>query len=480
MDIKSIAMRESYVTKFAWTFSDGPETLLWNSVVTPNLFATNVLDEIHMTPACHVTLPFKYWRGSMEFRFQIVASNFHKGRLAISYDPYWHETFEYNTQYTHIIDIASDKDVTFKVGWGNEHAYCQTRLPLVNSFPYSTTKLTSANSQYNNGFIAVRVLNDLVAPSATGGTIEINVFAKMCDDFEVAMPLDEFRRYTLSAQAGEELSVQAGDEDPNAEDTPEPSIPVSSEVARVMASPLSPTDMMTRVHFGEEVTSIRQLMKRYTYVTSHAPSGNTSLTRLIKPNFPLYRGYFSDGVNTDSGLAKLNYVHVTPINWFTPNYVTWRGGLRWKYHRICSRQTNQLLAAERFPRITNSYQLSQLNGPGYASLSTIMNFSLNQFSSYWNGGAETDTIVDPCVEVELPFYSQRRFCNARNVNPNTNPCVDAHRVITSWQYAGGAPDPSPPNALDSVRELVSIGEDFSLNFFLSVPIYYNLPTLLPP
>jgi hypothetical protein len=34
-------------------------------------------------------MPFKYWSGSMKYRFQVVCSAFHRGRIAVVYDPQW-------------------------------------------------------------------------------------------------------------------------------------------------------------------------------------------------------------------------------------------------------------------------------------------------------------------------------------------------------------------------------------------------------
>ena len=108
MTIKSIAQRESFLTQFGWQVADSTETLLWNTEVCPVLWNTisGTPDELHFPACCFATLPFQRWRGTMKFRFQIVASAFHKGRLKITYDPSYPLTNEYNTNYTHIIDLT--------------------------------------------------------------------------------------------------------------------------------------------------------------------------------------------------------------------------------------------------------------------------------------------------------------------------------------------------------------------------------------
>jgi hypothetical protein len=486
MEIRSIAMRESYLCQFPWSVTAGPEDLLWNSVVTPNLYdETTTGGEYHLTPAAHVALPFKYWRGSMEFRFQIVASNFHKGRLAISFDPYFHESYEYNTQYTHIVDIASDKDFTVKVGWGSPLAYLLCRDPENNSFPWSTTQLTSPNYLYNNGFIAVRVLNELTSPNSTiNNDVSVNVFVKMCDDFEVAVPTDNYKYYSYFADnSAAELKAQSGTEDEaNAEDTAEPSVPVSSLVAAEMAACLDPSDMMTRVHFGEEVTSIRSLMKRYEMYGIHAPpsEGSAYLER-TKKDFPLYRGYSTAGVHQDDNANRLNYYKMTMINWFTPCFSTVKGGMRWKYHYINSRRNRALLGAYRADYTGLTEPLSSIIGPVYDSMNGLNSYSQAQLPSLNAGAVETNVVVSPCLELETPYYQQRRFCNGRDLAPNQNPNWGAHTVYSTWEETTGvSSDPVPMSSAAYVREMVSVGEDFSLSFYLSVPPIFFVPNLRGP
>jgi hypothetical protein len=496
MEIRSIAMRESYLCQFPWSTSTGPEALLWNSVVSPNLYdTTSAGGEFHLTPAAHVALPFRFWRGSMEFRFQVVASNFHKGRLAVSYDPYFHETYEYNTQYTHIVDIASDKDFTVKIGWGSPLAYLQCRDPATNSFPWSTTQLTAPNYLFNNGFIAVRVLNELTSPNSTiNNDVAVNVFVKMCDDFEVAVPNDNFRFYSyfpppvgglLEEPPLEEpqLEAQAGEDEANAEDTPEPSVPVSSLVAADMAACLDPSDMMTRVHFGEEVTSIRSLMKRYNFYGIHGPPlNNASYVERRHKDFPLYRGFAPNGVHSNQTPSLVNYYKMTMINWFTPCFTTVRGGLRWKYHYLNARNTMALLGVRREDVPGGPAEvLTSIIGPAFDSMSGLNSYAQAQLPGLNPGAAETNTIVDPCVEVELPFYSQRRFVAARNLQPNNNASWASHTVYSTWnQPVPQGVDPVPMLTASYIRELVAVGEDFSLNFYLSVPPIWFVVNLGPP
>lgn len=196
MAIVPLAMRESYLTTFNWGWNRGSESLLWNCEVTPMLWQENFASqppELHLTPAAMVTMPFKYWRGSMRFRFQVVASQFHKGRLKIVYDPFAGQGNEYNTNYTYIIDIADQKDFTVRIGWGNQLAYCGHDQPGRDDPPYGTFPLGTIPLSRANGVLKVYVVNQLTAPNTADANpdIFVNVFPSMCEDFEVANPTCE-------------------------------------------------------------------------------------------------------------------------------------------------------------------------------------------------------------------------------------------------------------------------------------------------
>lgn len=198
MSLMGIATRESYLTGINWLVTNTAEDLLWNCEITPVIWAV-LNTEVHMPACCFAALPFRRWRGSMKYRFQVVASNYHKGRLRISYDPYSTGGSEYNTQYTHVIDLAKERDFTIKVGWGHERALLNHKLPGLDSPPYvSGTPIAHDTNNTANGTLSVRVVNDLTVPNTVvNNDIVINVFVSACEDFEVFDPDGEvLERYT--------------------------------------------------------------------------------------------------------------------------------------------------------------------------------------------------------------------------------------------------------------------------------------------
>lgn len=191
MAVVPLAMRESYLTSFLWDPSTSPDTHLFSLDVSPMQGVTDG-SNLHVTPSAWVAMPFRYWKGSMNVRFKIVCSDYHRGRLKIVWDPDFFDPAMggvFNTNYITIVDIAADKDFTVNVGWGQQTSYLKVGDSQM--FPsFDLTGITSKNP-FANGTLSVFVVNELTSPGASSEPIEINVFTSMTDDFEVACPTSQ-------------------------------------------------------------------------------------------------------------------------------------------------------------------------------------------------------------------------------------------------------------------------------------------------
>jgi hypothetical protein len=60
----------------------------------------------------------------MIMKLQVACSNFHKGRLLVVYDPQVAATTsESNIQYTYVMDIADQKELTIEIPWSQPEAF---------------------------------------------------------------------------------------------------------------------------------------------------------------------------------------------------------------------------------------------------------------------------------------------------------------------------------------------------------------------
>lgn len=498
MTVKSIACRESFLTDFDWAITATSGDLLWNSEVGP----VNWIElgrEIHLPACAFAALPFKYWRGSMKFRFQVVASAYHKGRLQISYDPQIAGTGEFLTQYNYVIDIAKERDFTVEIGWGNEQGSLRHLLPGVASVPHGTGAIgPPLLPDGNNGVVSVRVLTDLTSPnSVVDNDVAVNVFISMGDDFEVFVPepytLSKFVYTDPGAPAAaaapdvterpptpiQTLEPQSGEvmgNVPDGDDTKEESEPMKLQPSDLMAPKPAHTDCFDSVYFGDPIVSMRSCLKRYQLHSFNAKTlGSTAFTKIIFPNFPPYRGYDPNGMYATQAVGDdpYNYCYMTLLNYLTPAYTCRRGNIRWKYQRFGG--TDNSFTSP----IYLSYEPTSDSGYSYTeNTATAINASfgggrvsefMSKFDGFWGGLVMNLSTQNPSVEAEMPFYLPRRFAPAKLKSVLTNNTVynTFHRLSMIWT-SGAAQSPY-------VTRFVSVGEDFTLNFFTGAPVIYYLP-----
>lgn len=477
MALKSIATRESYLTSFAWPVSASVDTLLWNTEVSPVLWNT-FSDELHFPACCFATLPFSYWRGTVRFRFQIVASNFHKARLKISYDPSYPVTKEFNTNYIHIVDIAKERDFTIDVGWGSERAMVGHAEPGIDPVPYATTPLGADPGIRANGIMSVYVLNELAVPnSVANNDIAVNVFVSVGDDFEVYEPSQRVLRNLSLAPAPPapegRMVPQAMADTPDADMTTQEDSPMMTETTETLAQKL-PVDWTDSVYFGDPIPSFRQMLKRYNYhsIIPFANTGDTVYFRSVQSDFPYYRGYVSAAILEDVNDVPCNFCQTTLLNYLTPAYGGWRGSMRSKYVKqeslsISAPQSSYVLAVSRNERgtfsttsVTEETLITQA-GSRSQRAQQVLDFLPHGLT----GMTATSDRLNPVVEAEFPYYQTVRFTPAKTQDITSGGFFQGtHRVAGIY--------PLNPTGSAAIHRFISTGEDFSLFFFLGSPVWF--------
>lgn len=494
LDIVSLAKRQSYVTNFPWDVATTSETLLWNSAVTPLMYDVDNVNKptgIHMTPSCWASVPFRYWRGSMEFRFQVVCSNYHKGRLKIVYEPYFFgSTGEYNVQYIHIVDIADTTDFTVRIGWGNPKPFLKVDTQLMYNastgpqLPFGTVATRTTTTDRWNGNIGVYVLNELTTPnSAIASNVSVNVFTNMCDDFELAVPTNDLLENFSYFQWQSGYEPQSGTEImTDKEETEQPSIPISTDLETSMGPGLTIKNSLSAILFGEEVKSLRQILKRYNlqrlWSYPVGTGGAYNVLTLTVPVEPIYRGYIGSGLDavpssvvttSPTPNEKYNIVKVTALAWIMPAYTGFRGSIRHKYSYNMSglygNYTNiQVTRGEPNQTKTRTDILPpNVNTPAdYAAI-------IDTYPSTNSGAMVTYAQQNNTVAVESPYYYYSRFKLAKNTN-TTDTATTAGTIDTlnlTWIEAFNDPN------LGFFQDFTAVGEDFNLFFFTGAPVAYS-------
>lgn len=195
MVISTIVKRESYLDRMLWSSGDVPGNLLGSFAVSPFFFnlSTGVTPARNTVPPCTAVAElFDYWRGTIVFRFSVVASAHHRGKLLIQYDPSGSDVGSTHELYSRIIDISETRDFEMPVEWHQSTPWLRRH-----ELAYGTTgdkgyKLDSAhpiNPNTTNGKLRVSVLTTLTEPDPSLiQDIAINIYVRGGDDLEFCVP----------------------------------------------------------------------------------------------------------------------------------------------------------------------------------------------------------------------------------------------------------------------------------------------------
>jgi len=486
LSIREIAKRESYLTSFSWPIGKAPEELLWNARIDPVTWAESAGGALHLPACAMAALPFGYWTGTMKFRFQVVCSAFHKGRIKVVYDPNFLASNEYNTNYLQVVDIADMTDFTIEIGNGQERSLLNHHVPGVDSVTqmYSTTAY--ASKEEGNGVIGVYVVNELTTPNSTvNNDIEVNVFVSMGEDFEVFVPDNAFQKYVFKPQGG--FEPHSGKElVPESQNTEEPSAPQHSESEK-LGPGMTNDDLLAKVYCGESISSFRTMLKRYN-LHSNLAYTNTNGEVMVggtRSMYPYLRGNVEGAKDLDVASELYNYSNTVLLHWVTYAFSGWRGSIRWK---IAPRGTFDVsnkpvywierggIGGDEFDRYAVDTPISAgYDSQSQAAESAVFTTDATRAKpkplmgprglAYRNGN------VNPTMEFEVPYYSPFRFTPGKVQNYTTTsvftPTWD-YRIQVEGQYE---------TAFDA---WVAAGEDFQVYFFSGLPrMYYEADPPLP-
>jgi hypothetical protein len=493
LPIASIAGRESFLTSFNWLQSDVVETTLFQVRVDPQQFRLNG-NEYHYLACGAAVLPFEYWRGTMRFRFQIVCSNYHRGRIRIVYDPKGGVLSpEYNTHYTTIHDIASEKDFTVDIGWAQPEPF---RKPIGNQLSYSTSSITPLPDLEDlaNGVLSVQILNELTVPGTVVADIQVNVFVSALDDFEVAVPAAEifawkFRNPTAPQMGIPEMGVPEMGEGNDSADMDCCDDPVMDPpTIDTMADALIDNSDTTKLFFGEVIGSFRQMIKRtcLSEVVALVDTSTALSALLSRRSFPEYGGRLQDTASVFSNSmvtqysSGLKYVvtGTTYLNYVAQMFLGWRGSVRWTFDLST---LNTSFGTDAFNSVTAMVNRDTTSG------------RINQFVTLWTPGESLRNLnirllqrgdaralqgaflgnskVNPIFSTEVPFYSNQRFLLTQS-----QPSFAAIVEEPSWGFAVTLPTSTDGTDVTYVPLYCSAGEDMNFFFFNGLPPMFFQPS----
>ena len=501
LEIRNLVTKESYLTSFNWVDNELVEANKFLTAIGPhaclNANNTDVASNVTIacTPVAMISHLFNNWRGGMYYRFQVIGTKFHKGRLRISYDPTGSPTTNLITNagpydervVTTIIDLEGDTDVEFYVPYQQATSWMDSRrltqnYPTVNTY-WQTSGFNYAainNNQPNNGCLNVRILTPLTGP-VTPTTIQVLVYVRAAEDFEFANPAvanANISCFPMQADDGNFNAMQIGED----------------ECEEVVAGTVRKTPVDTRylVYMGEHVVSLRQYMRRMTYVGSHslgfaATNRHIWYNRLRIPQGPGPNPSASKLARNLANTANIAYsweqFHVIP--YIGSCFLLWRGSVNWSIHlenTAAPTHTTRLLTSRHYTPVSNP-TLTASNVTNATSDTQIQRSIMdkNFFDNRWpatSGATVTDGSYQPALNALAPCYSKFKGLPS-------HPRVFANPEWNSNSFYSGDHGIQTEVITQAsvnyvINEYAGIGTDFGFHFFLCVPLMYMYTTPAAP
>lgn len=441
--LEYIANRKTYINTFVWAVDSVPFSPLQYYLVWPNYatFVEPLVDNFYVQPSSlsFASAPFTYWRGDIVFTIEVVASMYHRGKIAISYDP---DVFSagtlsgvpvLNKEYTFILDLQETTTVSLCVNWANFRAFCAVRpvSPLLKGYGTGTANFDTTFNMAN-GYIWIYPLTYLQSPDSTV-PVSINMYVHG-ENMHYAVP--------TSANINSDRTVYT--------EADRSFDPTCVELNPSQAS----TENIHLVHFGEKVTSFRQLLKRYTLADSQTGTGSVlNFVNSTVPIYPKINPKYGSSATITNILSYLRY-----------SYIGMKGSYR---HRI------------KFGSADDNSNMKHINvnlqPRGLYVIDSMVTTSTNTYAGIdLNGGLTFVPSVNSAVEFDAPCYTNNLWLCAQQ-DDWSYPAGDGatfddlmHRYVLV-QYDQSEPSPTADNWL--VVDECSGGEDFNLYYYTGASPY---------
>jgi hypothetical protein len=480
--ISNFCQKESFLCGSLWTTTTPEDSVLFTSHVTPQLYEKSAGANPHVScvPMAYVSFLFNFWRGDLIFRFKVIKTQFHRGRLSISWDPLESNMANMpgygNPRVQNIIfDLDETDTVEVRVPYMQQLAMTRLRDgsttvdgPWWSNGPSPT--LTASNGT-TNGTIQLRVVNRLTAPEASSD-VDVLVFVRAAENIEFASPADIRNKTNMVLQ---------------------------SKTEYCLGDPSHSDPMMYSEIFGEKITSLRELLHRQSKTcTQVIPRNATWSGNFLIVTFPFQRtprpyGYTTKGSEVASGTVDtgstfgFNYVRVHPITWLQACFIGTKGSTNWTFNVLNTNGLNTVpvtsIGVCRNFEPSNNKQVTVVI-PGTLSTSVLMN-DHNCRTGLERQGAQgmalTNQYTQSGVSVNLPYYSRFKF-QVNNL-PKHYDLSDSTQDEKNRDWfeltvkRGAIPATNDSNLL--IDTYVGTGPDFDFVFFLNCPVFTYLPPPTP-
>lgn len=207
MSVAFLKAIPAYWGRFTWNSSTLYGSQLWQNEVDP----LNFLESSYQTlagrtvtyrtgqPMFMLAHLFLYWRGGFEITLKFVKTKFHTGRLVIAFTPQLSSPTIASSAYVlrEIVDLSTANEVTLRIPYLRAQSWMSMRS--------QSPRTIGGQLDCISGCINIMVLDPLRAPETASSSIDVLMYVKPADDFELAVPTGGVVA-PFSPESGQELT----------------------------------------------------------------------------------------------------------------------------------------------------------------------------------------------------------------------------------------------------------------------------------
>jgi len=206
MDVNTIIKMPMLIYQSTFASTAAPQSILYYVPVTPSLAANignyQTQETRQPTYLAYLSRFFCFWRGSIQFEFEFVATRFHSGKLLVGFIPNFNPaglTYQAISTATPsaVIDIQQTSKVSFVV-------------PFQSTTPLKVTDLVADSVEEQIlGYLVVAVQNQLTHASNVAPEIDINLYVRAGEDFTFLVPKHPRLDYAYPAAPAQQSGIEA-------------------------------------------------------------------------------------------------------------------------------------------------------------------------------------------------------------------------------------------------------------------------------
>jgi hypothetical protein len=488
--------RDAIIDRVQWQATDTHGTTLLMLPVSPchfianwvpNTSVTNAVPcgRVTMTPATYAAQMFDMWRGDMVVTLQIVASQFHRGRLAITWDPVSTGSapaaaYNAGAMVTEVIDLATSDTVELKIPY-------LAATGMLGVFKQPLQCYSSANCNWQawgnrstssswvpnvlegcaNGCVYVQVMNQLQCGDVTA---DVTIVVKTrFENMVLAMPSVDYQQN----ERGNITNVAFANFAPQGLEEPD-----DTSLALGSAD-TGAKSKLALLYAGENVPSLRSLLHR-SYIMRYkhqTVSGSATYSRTLiytgARRFPVARNMYSGQPATDTiSSLSFNDNSTTPIQYLTACFTGYRGSIVWR--------TMVDKPSTTFGALTIGRGATYDTGSISMLITDVTDGQYRRtykdaLTAGQNGVVASHTCNNGSVSAVFPMYSNYRMfpANMTTMYYQANSTMSERAMLDNdyWHYTVTVNGPASSDAF-GIYTAASCGADFSLFGFVNCPDIY--------